>query len=127
MPRYASNKMPRKVKRRYFERIRQGLSGSEAACEVGVSLSCGSNWFIEELAWVPQGTHRRWVGTDDLTEKMDSRCTVDGRPYPQHFVLGFKVEDGKIAVFQEYFDSQLLASAQNPEIAKEAVVQPADA
>ena len=47
MPRYASNKMPQEVKRRYFELIREGLSGSEAAREVGVSLSCGSKWFIE--------------------------------------------------------------------------------
>lgn len=47
MPIYASNKTPQEVKRRYFERIRQGLSGSESAREVGVSLSCGSKWFIE--------------------------------------------------------------------------------
>jgi IS30 family transposase len=39
--------MPQEVKRRYFELIRQGLSGSESAREVGVSLSCGSKWFIE--------------------------------------------------------------------------------
>ncbi len=30
MPRYAPNKMPAEVKRRYFELIRQGLSGAEA-------------------------------------------------------------------------------------------------
>jgi IS30 family transposase len=35
------------VKRRYFELIRQGLSGSAASTEVGVSLSCGSLWFID--------------------------------------------------------------------------------
>jgi transposase, IS30 family len=47
MPRYAPNKMPAKVKRRYFELIRQGLSGAAAAERVGVSLSCGSLWFID--------------------------------------------------------------------------------
>jgi IS30 family transposase len=31
MPRYAPNKVPPEVKRRYFERIRQGLSGSAAS------------------------------------------------------------------------------------------------
>jgi transposase, IS30 family len=39
--------MPAAVKRRYFELIRTGLSGSAAAQEVGVSLSCGSLWFID--------------------------------------------------------------------------------
>ncbi len=47
MPRYAPNKMPADVKRRYFELIRQGLSGAEVARRVGVSLSCGSLWFID--------------------------------------------------------------------------------
>lgn len=47
MPRFAPNKMPAGVKRRYFELIRQGCSGSEAARSVGVSLSCGSLWFID--------------------------------------------------------------------------------
>ena len=47
MPRYAPNKMPAGVKRRYFELIRAGMSGSVAAQAVGVSLSCGSLWFID--------------------------------------------------------------------------------
>jgi transposase, IS30 family len=47
MPRYAPNKVPVAVKRRYFELIRQGVSGAEAARRVGVSLSCGSLWFID--------------------------------------------------------------------------------
>lgn len=47
MPRYAPNKMPSAVKRRYFELIRTGLSGSAAAEAVGVSLSCGALWFID--------------------------------------------------------------------------------
>jgi IS30 family transposase len=47
MPRYAPNKMPTAVKRRYFELLRQGLKGAAAARAVGVSTSCGSKWFIE--------------------------------------------------------------------------------
>ena len=47
MPRYAPNKMPAPVKRRSFELIRTGLSGSAAAQVVGVSVSCGSLWFID--------------------------------------------------------------------------------
>lgn len=44
MPRYAPNKMPAAVKRRYFQLIRTGMSGAAAAERVGVSLSCGSLW-----------------------------------------------------------------------------------
>jgi IS30 family transposase len=47
MPRYAPNKMPGSVKRRYFELIRSGVRGAEAARRVGVSMSCGSVWFID--------------------------------------------------------------------------------
>jgi IS30 family transposase len=47
MPRYAPNKMPIEVKRRYFELIRQGHKGAVAARMVGVSTSCGSLWFLD--------------------------------------------------------------------------------
>ena len=47
MARGGANRMPSAGKRRYFELIRQGLSGAEAARRVGVSLSCGSLWFID--------------------------------------------------------------------------------
>jgi IS30 family transposase len=47
MPRYAPNKMPSSVKRRYFELIRQGHKGAAAARIAGVSTSCGSLWFID--------------------------------------------------------------------------------
>jgi transposase, IS30 family len=47
MPRYAPNKMSAVVKGRYFDLIRQGLSGAEAARRAGVSVSCGSLWFID--------------------------------------------------------------------------------
>jgi transposase, IS30 family len=47
MPHLAWNKAPVQTKRRYFELIRQGRSGAQAARQVGVSLSCGSLWFID--------------------------------------------------------------------------------
>ncbi|GAA4475621.1 hypothetical protein [Phytohabitans houttuyneae] len=47
MPKYAPNKMPAAVKRRYFELLRQGVRGAEAARQVGVSLSRGSVWFLD--------------------------------------------------------------------------------
>jgi IS30 family transposase len=39
--------MPPVVKKRYFELLREGYKGAAAARVVGVSASCGSNWFIE--------------------------------------------------------------------------------
>ena len=52
MGRGGHNRAPLEVKRRYFELIGQGCSGSDAAVQVGVSLSCGSLscgslWFID--------------------------------------------------------------------------------
>jgi transposase, IS30 family len=67
MPRYAPNKMPAAVKRRYFELIRTGLSGSAAAQEVGVSLSCGSVWFIDagRVSFVETPISPRFLSQDD--------------------------------------------------------------
>lgn len=47
MPRYAPNKASLEAKRRFFELIRQGMSGQAASLTVGVSPSCGSLWFID--------------------------------------------------------------------------------
>ena len=47
MSRWAHNKLPSAVRQRYFELVRSGLKGSEAARRVGVSTSCGSLWFID--------------------------------------------------------------------------------
>ena len=74
MPRFAQNKMPLGVKRRYFELIRQGRSGSEAAQLVGVSLSCGSLWFIDAgsvtvIEHVPISS--RYIDQDDRIEIAD--------------------------------------------------------
>lgn len=41
MPRYAANKMPPEAKRRYFELVRQGLSGSAASSQVCHSAGLG--------------------------------------------------------------------------------------
>jgi hypothetical protein len=47
MPRYPPNKSPAEIKRRYFTLIPQGCAGAKAARRVGVSMSCGSLWFVD--------------------------------------------------------------------------------
>jgi IS30 family transposase len=47
MPRWAHNRLPSSVPRQYFQLIRAGHKGAEAARRVGVSTSCGSLWFID--------------------------------------------------------------------------------
>jgi transposase, IS30 family len=76
MPRYAPNKRPEEVKRRYFELIRQGLSGSSAAARVGVSLSCGSLWFIDagRVSFVETPISPRYLSQDDRIEIADGRA-----------------------------------------------------
>jgi hypothetical protein len=73
MPRYAPNKMPTALKRRYFELIRTGLSGSAAAQEVGVSLSCGSLWFIDagRVSFIETAISSRYLSQDDRIEIAD--------------------------------------------------------
>lgn len=73
MPRYAPNKMPGGVKRRYFELIRAGIRGARAAAEVGVSLSCGSVWFIDAggVSFVETPISGRYLNQDDRIEIAD--------------------------------------------------------
>src|SRR5262245_38024755 len=73
MPRYAPNKMPAGVKRQYFELIRTGISGSVAAQTVGVSLSCGSVWFIDagSVRFVDTPISPRYLTQDDRIEIAD--------------------------------------------------------
>jgi IS30 family transposase len=61
------------VKRRYFGLIRMGLSGSQAAQEVGVSLSCGSLWFIDAgaVSYVETPISGRYLSQDDRIEIAD--------------------------------------------------------
>jgi Helix-turn-helix domain len=68
MPRWAHNKMPVSVKRRYFELVRSGLKGAEAARRVGVSTSCGSLWFIDAGSVIipePRPISSRFLTQDD--------------------------------------------------------------
>jgi len=73
MPRYAPNKTPSEVERRYFELIRSGLSGSEASQRVGVSLNCGSLWFIDagRAAFIDAPVSPRFLSQDDRIEIAD--------------------------------------------------------
>jgi len=70
MPRYAPNKMSTAVKRRYFELIRTGMRGVRAADKVGVSLSCGSLWFIDagSVSYVETPISPRYLSQDDRIE-----------------------------------------------------------
>src|SRR3954454_22034033 len=74
MPRGGHNRAPIWVKRRYFELIRSGMKGVDAAREVGVSLSCGSLWFIDagavEFVEAPAGSGR-FFSQDDRIEIAD--------------------------------------------------------
>ncbi len=68
MPRYAHNKMPTEVKKRYFELVRTGMKGAAAARIVGVSTSCGSLWFIDAGSMIlqePRPISRRFLTQDD--------------------------------------------------------------
>jgi IS30 family transposase len=73
MPRYAPNKVPLDVKRRYFELIRTGMRGARAADKVGVSLSCGSLWFIDagSVSYVETPISPRYLSQDDRIEIAD--------------------------------------------------------
>jgi IS30 family transposase len=61
------------TKRRYFELIRSGLSGSKAAQQVGVSLSCGSVWFIDagQVNFIERPISPRFFTQDDRIEIAD--------------------------------------------------------
>jgi IS30 family transposase len=73
MPRHAPNKMPAAVKCRYFQLIRSGMSGAAAAERVGVSLSCGSLWFIDagRVNFVEKPISPRFLSQDDRIEIAD--------------------------------------------------------
>jgi IS30 family transposase len=73
MPRYAPNKSPAEVKRRYFTLIRQGHAGAKAARQVGVSMSCGSLWFIDagSVKFIEKPISRRYLSQDDRIEIAD--------------------------------------------------------
>jgi IS30 family transposase len=65
--------MPMDVKRRYFELIRTGMRGGRAAAAVGVSLSCGSVWFIDagSVSFIETPISGRYLSQDDRIEIAD--------------------------------------------------------
>jgi IS30 family transposase len=73
VPRYAPNKASLDTKKRYFELIRSGVRGAEAAREVGVSLSCGSVWFVDagRVNFVDKPISSRYLSQDDRIEIAD--------------------------------------------------------
>jgi IS30 family transposase len=73
MPKYAPNKSPAEIKRRYFTLIRQGCAGAKAARRVGVSMSCGSLWFIDagSVKFVETPISSRYLSQDDRIEIAD--------------------------------------------------------
>ena len=73
MPRYAPNKMPSAVKRRYFGLIRTGASGAAGAEAVGVSLSWRSLWFIDagSVTVIDRPISSRYFNQDDRIEIAD--------------------------------------------------------
>lgn len=73
MPRYAWNKSSPEMKARYFELIRKGWNSSKASQAVDVSLSCGSNWFIDagSVNFIESATSSRFLSQDDRIEIAD--------------------------------------------------------
>jgi transposase, IS30 family len=67
MPRWGWNKAPAERKRRYFELIRQGVSGQAASLAVGVSPSCGSLCFIDpgRVHFMETPISPRYLSQDD--------------------------------------------------------------
>lgn len=70
MSHMAWNKAPADTKRRCFELIRQGASGAAASRGVGVSLSCGSVWFIDagSVSFVDKSISGRYLTQGDRIE-----------------------------------------------------------
>ena len=74
MPRGGQNRLPVRVKQSYFELIRTGMAGAEAARRVGVSMSCGSLWFIDAGSVSITETrpiNSRYINQDDRIEIAD--------------------------------------------------------
>jgi transposase len=73
MPHRAWSKTSLTVKRSYFELTRQGLTCSAASEQVGVSLSCGSLWFIDagSVTFIDKPISSRYLTQDDRIEIAD--------------------------------------------------------
>jgi IS30 family transposase len=90
--------MPATVKRRYFELIRAGLSGSQAAQVVGVSLSCGSLWFIDagRVSYLETPISPRYLSQDDRIEIADGLAR--GEPVK---AIAFRIGKSYQSVYRE--------------------------
>jgi transposase, IS30 family len=79
VPRYAPNRASLETKRRFFELIRQGMSGQAASLAVGVSPSCGSLWFIDadRVSFIEQPISRRYLTQDDRIEIAEGLAAGD--------------------------------------------------
>jgi IS30 family transposase len=73
MSKRAWNRAPEDTKRRYFELIRQGVRSATASRRVGVSLSCGSLWFIDagSMTFIEEPISSRYLSQDDRIEIAD--------------------------------------------------------
>jgi IS30 family transposase len=69
----AWNRAPLETKRRYFELIGEGASGTSASRRVGVSFSCGSLWFIDagSVIFIDKPISSRYLTQDDRIEIAD--------------------------------------------------------
>jgi IS30 family transposase len=82
MPRWAHNKLPSAVKKRYFELLREGYRGAAAARVIGVSTSCGSLWFIDAGSMIvpdPGPISSRFLTQDDriaIADGLQARQSV---------------------------------------------------
>jgi transposase, IS30 family len=82
MPRWAHNKLPSTVKKRYFEMLREGYRGAAAARVIGVSTSCGSLWFIDAGSMIvpdPGPISPRFLTQDDriaIADGLQARQSV---------------------------------------------------
>lgn len=79
MPCWAWNKTSGESKRRFFELIREGVSGQAASLAVGVSPSCGSLWFIDagRVNIIERPISGRYLSQDDRIEIADGLAVGD--------------------------------------------------
>src|SRR5688572_11560654 len=100
MPRYAWNKSSPETKARYFELIRRGWSGSSASEAVGVSLSCGSLWFIDagSVSFAETPISSRYFSQDDRIEIADGLARGESvKAIAERIGKGFQRVYGRIA------------------------------
>jgi hypothetical protein len=111
--------MPMAVKRRYFELIRTGLSGSAAAHEVGVSLSCGSLWFIDagRVSFIDSPISPRYMSQDDRIEIADGLargCHPHRGHWHPYWGISRAHRSGDCLAISRHFRSRTTERARHP-------------